>query len=71
MDGRLSLDASGVYIQIKTRYSDMQELPQIYAAEDCIERAEYSGSAWRGAMLQPSNGAHCCTARRPPRTGTS
>jgi hypothetical protein len=44
MDGRLSLDASGVYIQIKTRYSDMQELPQIYAAEDCIERAEYSGS---------------------------
>jgi len=37
LDGRSMVDATGAHIQIKTRYSDTQELPQI-SLEDDIER---------------------------------
>jgi hypothetical protein len=44
VDGRPTVDATGAHIQIKTRFSDTQELPQIYPAEDGIERVEKGGS---------------------------
>jgi len=35
-DGRSTVDATGAHVQIKTRYSDTEELPQI-SPEDDIE----------------------------------
>ncbi len=44
LDGRPTMDATGAHLQVKTRFSDTEELPQIYPAEDDIEGAPNGGS---------------------------
>jgi hypothetical protein len=39
-DGRGAVDATGAHIQIKTRYSDTEELPQISLEDDDERTAE-------------------------------
>ncbi len=40
VDGRGAVDATGAHIQIKTRYSDTQQLPQLFVEDDMERTAD-------------------------------